>query len=206
MRELGLAARARKRRKGTTRPGKGRWRAPDLVRRKFAAGGINRRWYGDGTEIVTGEGKLYLDSVLDTGSRRVLGYALGAHHDAALGFEPVLPKDSVCDACLILDRHEQHAVRRAGPLPDEHDPGNLHAFPIPQRSQVAATCDPTTAEIRSQELKRVRAERKLRRAIVLHHLPSFSHRAQENRRLNPFRAEPAGTLIRSGKQRERRLA
>ncbi len=86
MRELGLAARARKRRKGTTRPGKGRWRAPDLVRRKFAAGGINRRWYGDGTEIVTGEGKLYLDSVLDTGSRRVLGYALGAHHDAALAY------------------------------------------------------------------------------------------------------------------------
>jgi len=60
MRELGLAARARKRRKGTTRPGKGRWRAPDLVRRKFAAGGINRRWYGDGTEIVTREGKLFL--------------------------------------------------------------------------------------------------------------------------------------------------
>ena len=24
---------------------------------KFAAGGINCRWYGDGTEIVTGEGK-----------------------------------------------------------------------------------------------------------------------------------------------------
>ena len=46
----------------TTRPGKGRWRAPDLVKRKFAAGGINRKWYGDGTEIATGEGKLYLDS------------------------------------------------------------------------------------------------------------------------------------------------
>jgi hypothetical protein len=59
MREQGLAAR-KKRRKGGTRPGKGRWRAPDQVKREFAADGINRKWYGDGTEIVTGEGKLYL--------------------------------------------------------------------------------------------------------------------------------------------------
>ena len=36
--------------------------AEDLVRRKFAAGGINRRWYGDGTEIKTAEGKLYRSS------------------------------------------------------------------------------------------------------------------------------------------------
>ena len=86
MREQGLAARRKKRRKATTRPGKGRWRAPDLVKRKFAADGINRRWYGDGTEIVTGEGKLYLDSVLDMGSRRIVGFALGAHHDAALAY------------------------------------------------------------------------------------------------------------------------
>ena len=34
--------------------------------------------------IVTGEGKLYLDSVLDMGSRRILGHALGTRHDAEL--------------------------------------------------------------------------------------------------------------------------
>ena len=33
---------------------------------------------------MTGEGKLYLDSVLDMGSRRILGHALGQHHDAEL--------------------------------------------------------------------------------------------------------------------------
>ena len=86
MREQGLAARRKRKRKATTRPGKGRWRAPDRVKRKFAADGINRRWYGDGTEIVTGEGKLYLDSVLDMGSRRIVGFALGARHDAALAY------------------------------------------------------------------------------------------------------------------------
>jgi transposase InsO family protein len=86
MREQGLAARRKKKRRASTRPGKGRWRAPDQVRRKFAASAINRRWYGDGTEIATGEGKLYLDSVLDMASRRIVGFALGGHHDAGLAY------------------------------------------------------------------------------------------------------------------------
>ncbi len=84
MRELGLRARAKKRRKHTTRPGKGRWRAPDLVGRDFPAATVNQKWYGDGTEIVTDEGKLYLDSVLDMGSRRIVGFAMDSHHDAEL--------------------------------------------------------------------------------------------------------------------------
>jgi putative transposase len=86
MRQMGLAARPKRRRKGATRPGKGRWRAPDLVKRNFPAQAINRKWYGDGTEIPTGEGKLHLDSVLDMGSRRILGHALGEHHDAELAY------------------------------------------------------------------------------------------------------------------------
>jgi transposase InsO family protein len=86
MREQGLAARRKNRRKATTRPGKGRWRAPDLVKRDFPTAKINQKWYGDGTEIPTDEGKLYLDSVLDMASRRVLGFALGERHDAALAY------------------------------------------------------------------------------------------------------------------------
>jgi len=86
MAEMGLAARPKKKRKGTTRPGKGRCRAPDLVKRDFPAAAINVKWYGDGTGIDTDEGKLYLDSVLDVGSRRVLGFALGEHHDAELAY------------------------------------------------------------------------------------------------------------------------
>lgn len=86
MREQHLAARRKKRRRSTTRPGKGRWRAPDLVRRDFPAAQVNRKWYGDGTEIPTDEGKLHLASVLDMGSRRVLGFALREHHDAQLAY------------------------------------------------------------------------------------------------------------------------
>jgi transposase InsO family protein len=84
MRELGLAARRRRRRRQTTRPGRGKWRAPDLIGRDFAADRLNHKWYGDGTEIPTDQGRLYLDSVLDMGSRRIVGFAVGEHHDADL--------------------------------------------------------------------------------------------------------------------------
>jgi transposase InsO family protein len=41
MREMGLAVRRKRGRKGRTRPGKGRWRAPDLVKRDFPATAVN---------------------------------------------------------------------------------------------------------------------------------------------------------------------
>ena len=86
MAELGLVSRPRRRRKHTTRPGKGRWRAPDLVRRDFTAHRVDQRWFADGTEVPTDEGKLYLASVLDICSRRVVGFALSEHHDADLAY------------------------------------------------------------------------------------------------------------------------
>jgi transposase InsO family protein len=86
MAEQHLAARRKKGRRSLTRPGKGRWRAPDLVKRDFTAAKLNQKWFGDGTEITTGEGKLYLASVLDMSSRRILGFALGEHHDAQLAY------------------------------------------------------------------------------------------------------------------------
>jgi putative transposase len=87
MREQQLVARGKKRRRQTTRQGRGRWRAPDLIGRDFPADQLDRKWYGDGTEIVTDEGKLFLDSVLDMGSRRIVGFAVGEHHDAELAYD-----------------------------------------------------------------------------------------------------------------------
>jgi transposase InsO family protein len=84
--ESGLVARRKRRRKGSTRPGKGRWRAADLVHRDFTAGAVNQRWFGDGTEIRTDEGKLYLASVLDICSRRIVGFAVSEHHDSDLAY------------------------------------------------------------------------------------------------------------------------
>lgn len=83
MAELGLAGRAPKRRRSLTRQGK-RPAAPDRVCRQFTAPAPNVLWCGDMTEISTDEGKLYLATTIDLFSRRLLGYAMSAHHDADL--------------------------------------------------------------------------------------------------------------------------
>jgi putative transposase len=50
---------------------------PDLVRRDSSVGEPGLRTCGDITYIGTGEGWLYLASVLDLGSRRLVGFAMG---------------------------------------------------------------------------------------------------------------------------------
>ncbi|WP_326600991.1 IS3 family transposase [Streptomyces sp. NBC_01800] len=83
MAQLGLAGRRIRRRGGLTRPGK-RPAFADFVRRDFTADAPDQVWAGDMTEIATGEGKLYLATVIDLFSRRLLGYAMGERHDADL--------------------------------------------------------------------------------------------------------------------------
>jgi len=52
---------------------------PDLIGRRFDPGAPDVAWVGDITYIPTGEGWLYLASVLDLGSRRWLGYSMADH-------------------------------------------------------------------------------------------------------------------------------
>jgi putative transposase len=81
----GLAGRpSKKPRKNLTRPDKRAVPFPDLVGRDFSASAPNVKWCGDMTEIPTGEGKLYLASVEDLFSRRLLGFAMSEHADAEL--------------------------------------------------------------------------------------------------------------------------
>jgi putative transposase len=84
MRELGLVARP-KRRRGTTKADRSARKAPDLVGRDFSLRDRpNQVWVGDLTDIPNEEGPLYLGSVLDLHSRRVVGFGMDAHHDAEL--------------------------------------------------------------------------------------------------------------------------
>lgn len=88
MRRQGLVARKVKRRGGLTRQDKTKKPFPDLLKRVFTATAPNTRWVGDMTEIPTGVdgrgAKLYLATVIDLYSRRLLGAATGLHPDAAL--------------------------------------------------------------------------------------------------------------------------
>lgn len=63
----------------TTIPAEDNPPIPDLVGRRFNPGRPDATWCGDITYIRTDEGWLYLASVLDLGSRRLLGYSMADH-------------------------------------------------------------------------------------------------------------------------------
>lgn len=96
MREAGLTGLFKKRRGKTTISVPGIRTAPDLVKRDFFAAAPNGLWVADMTYIRTWEGWLYLASVMDVYSRRVVGWAM----------------DSSMSAQLVVDALEMGLARR----------------------------------------------------------------------------------------------
>lgn len=84
MRRAGLAGQLRRRRGKTTIRVQGVRTAPDLVQRDFAPSTVNRLWCADITYVRTWEGWLYLASVMDCYSRRIVGWAIADHLRAEL--------------------------------------------------------------------------------------------------------------------------
>ena len=81
MRQHGLRGRAAMRWKKTTIPDPAATARADAIRRDFTADAakVNQRWCGDITYIATWEGWLYLSTVIDIASRRIVGFALADH-------------------------------------------------------------------------------------------------------------------------------
>ena len=79
MRAAGLSGVHRRRVRVRARPEPARTLAPDLVRRNFRATGPDRLWVADITYLPTAAGFLYLATVLDAWSRRVVGWSMAAH-------------------------------------------------------------------------------------------------------------------------------
>lgn len=85
MRAQGLTGTFKKRKGRTTIQVPGIRTAPDLVQRDFfAADQPNKLWVADMTYIRTWEGWLYLASVMDTFSRKVVGWSMGNSMEAQL--------------------------------------------------------------------------------------------------------------------------
>jgi transposase InsO family protein len=81
MRTAGLAGQSPRRWRTTTIADPNASRRPDLVNRDFSVGtaAVDTRWCGDITYINTWQGWLYLATVIDLASRRVVGWAVGDH-------------------------------------------------------------------------------------------------------------------------------
>jgi transposase InsO family protein len=81
LRAAGLHGRTPRRFKRTTIADPAAAARADLVRRDFAvdAAAVNTRWCGDITYIPTWEGWLYLATVIDIASRRIVGFAMAEH-------------------------------------------------------------------------------------------------------------------------------
>jgi len=85
MRELGLKAVQPRGYKRTTIPGEQPVDSPDLIGRNFTAGGVpGERLVGDITYLRTGEGWLYLATVIDLATRMVVGWQLADHMRTSL--------------------------------------------------------------------------------------------------------------------------
>ncbi|WP_443333337.1 DDE-type integrase/transposase/recombinase [Streptomyces sp. CB01580] len=108
MRELGIQGAVRGKRVITTVPGDQVERAPDLVDRDFVAAAPNRCWAADFTHVKTWSTTVYVAFVVDTFSRRIVGWS------AATAKETVFVLDALEMAIWQRDR-DQQSVRRRNP-------------------------------------------------------------------------------------------
>jgi putative transposase len=76
MRAAGRHGIPSRRRRGLTRRRPGVAPHPDLVQRHFAAADLDRLWVADISCVPTGEGWLYLATILDCCSRRIVGWSM----------------------------------------------------------------------------------------------------------------------------------
>ncbi len=125
MRAAGLTGRHRRRRHQTTVPDPRAATRPDLIVRDFQPDptGLDARWCGDITYIPTDEGWLYLATVIDIASRRIVGWATANHMRTDLVAEALT---SACrqrrptrPVIFHSDRGSQYTSRQFAALADE---------------------------------------------------------------------------------------
>lgn len=84
MQRQGLVAKAARKFKATTNSDHNLPVAPNLLNQNFTASRPNEKWCGDITYLGTGEGWLYLATVIDLYSRRVIGWSMSERMTADL--------------------------------------------------------------------------------------------------------------------------
>jgi putative transposase len=98
----------------------------DLVRRNFTADAPNHLWLADITEHPTAEGKLYLCTVKDAYSNRIVGYSIDTRMKARLAVIAInnaVARRGEVDGCIL---HTDSETVGAGVpwVPDPHGDGH----------------------------------------------------------------------------------
>jgi transposase InsO family protein len=146
MRELGLRACQPRAYKRTTVPGEQPVTSPDLIGRDFTAAAPGTRLVGDITYLKTGEGWLYLATVIDLATKMVTGWQLADHMRTSLVTDAL--------AMAISGGHVQpgavfHSDRLNPPnTPRLSSPGSARptaSVPAPARPGCAGTTPPPRA-------------------------------------------------------------
>lgn len=91
LRRQGLRAKAARKFKATTSSKHNLPVSPNLLKQDFSASRPNQKWVGDITYLWTDEGWMYLATVIDLYSRKVVGWAMSNRMTAKL----------VCDALMM---------------------------------------------------------------------------------------------------------
>jgi putative transposase len=114
MQAAGLIGCHRRRRRGLTKPDPAAAPAPDLLGRDFTASTPGSRLVGDITYLPTMEGWLYLGSVVDLATRKVIGYAMADHQRAELVCDAIgmaASRTTLADAAIFhSDRGSQYTA------------------------------------------------------------------------------------------------
>lgn len=105
-RELGLTARVARRYRRTTQSDHAHPPAPNRLQRRFEAPQQDRIWVSDITYLATEEGWLYLAVVLDTFSRRIVGWRTGETLDRELALDAL-------DQALLTRRPEEGLIHHS---------------------------------------------------------------------------------------------
>ena len=105
------------------------------------------------------------------------------HDDAAVLLEDLRPDHEVGDAGLVLQRDEQHALGRAGPLADQHDAGGLQPAAVAGAHGLGTGDDPPAPQVLAQEGDRMLPQRQAEMAVVRDDLAAGGHRPKRDGRL-----------------------
>ncbi|MER7282592.1 IS3 family transposase [Dactylosporangium sp. NPDC000244] len=84
MRQRGIAGKHLRRRRRTTIPDPAAAPVTDLLRRDFTATAPDQRWCGDITYLRVGTGWLFLATVIDIATRRLIGWSINTHMRTSL--------------------------------------------------------------------------------------------------------------------------